>query len=182
MLTTDREDLYERVLFLRDHGRVPGDTTYCNTEIAFKYKMSSMQAALGLGQIERIEELVARKRQIFRWYEERLGDVRGIQLNSECDGVTSSYWFVTFVMDALPFRRKEHIIKMLANHHIDSRPFFQPLSSLPAYAQSDQAELARQRNRVSYRISPSGVNLPSGMNLDEQKVDYVCGVLRNLLR
>src|SRR3989304_2109034 len=68
MLVTDREDVYQRVLVLRDHGRQPGDKMFLNTEIAYKYKMSSMQAALGLGQLEGIDELVPRKRQIFSWY------------------------------------------------------------------------------------------------------------------
>ena len=57
---TDSQDVHERAQFLRDHGRRPGDVQFFNTEVAFKYKMSSMQAALGLAQLERIEELVAR--------------------------------------------------------------------------------------------------------------------------
>lgn len=81
MLVTDREDIYHRVLFLRDHGRQPGDKMFWNTEVAYKYKMSSLQAALGLAQLERIEELVARKREIFAWYQQELGDIEGITLN-----------------------------------------------------------------------------------------------------
>jgi perosamine synthetase len=65
MLVTDREDIYQRVLQLRDHGRRPGDTLFWNYEVAHKYKMSSMQAALGLAQLERIEELLARKVETF---------------------------------------------------------------------------------------------------------------------
>ena len=61
MLITDDEKIYERILFLRDHGRIPGDTLFENSEVAFKYKMSHLQAAFGLGQIERAEELVAKK-------------------------------------------------------------------------------------------------------------------------
>ena len=55
-------------MVLRDHGRQPGDRMFYNQEIAFKYKMSALQAAFGLAQIERIDELVARKREIFSWY------------------------------------------------------------------------------------------------------------------
>jgi len=62
MVVTDREDLYERMSMLRDHGRMPGDTSFFNAEVAYKYKMSSLQAALGLAQVERVEELIARKR------------------------------------------------------------------------------------------------------------------------
>src|SRR3989442_15874925 len=70
MLVTNDQQLYERVLVLRDHGRAPGDRQFFNREVAFKYKMSSLQAALGLAQLERIDELIARKRQIFKWYQD----------------------------------------------------------------------------------------------------------------
>jgi perosamine synthetase len=66
MLVSDDDDFHDRCLFLRDHGRVPGDVTFRNTEVAFKYKMSALQAALGLAQVERADELVAKKRQIWR--------------------------------------------------------------------------------------------------------------------
>jgi len=65
MLATDNKDLYDRCLALRDHGRAPGEKMFWNAEVGYKYKMSSMQAALGLAQLERIDELVERKRQIF---------------------------------------------------------------------------------------------------------------------
>jgi perosamine synthetase len=65
MLITNQEGIFHRCLFLRDHGRKPGDKMFWNTEVAYKYKMSSMQAALGLAQLERIDELVECKRQIF---------------------------------------------------------------------------------------------------------------------
>ena len=71
MLVTDRDDIHHRVLFLRDHGRKPGDNLFWNTEVAYKYKMSSMQAALGLAQLERIDELIERKREIFRLVQRR---------------------------------------------------------------------------------------------------------------
>ena len=64
LLATDDSNVYERVMVLRDHGRQPGDTMFFNAEVGYKYKMSSMQAALGLAQLERVEELVARKREI----------------------------------------------------------------------------------------------------------------------
>ena len=68
MLVTDHANIYERVLLLRDHGRRPTDKMFWNSEVAYKYKMSSMQAALGLAQLERIGELAERKREIFAWY------------------------------------------------------------------------------------------------------------------
>lgn len=181
MLVTDDENLYQRAMVLRDHGRPPGDKMFCNTDVAFKYKMSSMQAALGLGQIERIDELIDRKRQIFSWYQEKLKDVEGVTLNSEAEDVKNTYWMVSVIIDSKLGLEKERLMRLLAEQNIDSRPFFRPLSSIPAYEGSEQADLARRRNHVSYRIAPFGVNLPSGLNLDEEKVEYACHALRTLL-
>ena len=182
MLVTDRDDLQARVLVLRDHGRQPGDRMFFNTEVAYKYKMSSMQAALGLAQLERVEELVARKREIFSWYQQELADCAGVTLNYEAPGTKNSYWMVTAVFDECLGLKKEAIIAHLAEHQIDSRPFFHPLSSIPAYRETAQAQVARSRNVVSYRISPFAVNLPSALNLTPQSVRRVTDVLKNLLR
>lgn len=182
MLVTDREDLYRRALVLRDHGRPPGDTMFCNSDVAFKYKMSSMQAALGLAQIERIDELIDYKRQIFSWYQERLKDVEGVTLNAEAEGVKSTYWMVSVIIDSRFGIDKERLMRLMAEKNIDCRPFFRPLSSIPAYEGTEQADAARRRNQVSYRIAPYGVNLPSGLNLNEETVEYVCDSLCVVLR
>jgi perosamine synthetase len=91
MLVTDDESLFRRTLVLRDHGRKPGDKQFWNTEIAYKYKMSSMQAALGLAQLERIEELIERKREIFGWYRQELESVEEITLNCPARGTVTGW-------------------------------------------------------------------------------------------
>jgi perosamine synthetase len=182
MLVTDREDVYRRALVLRDHGRKPGDKTFFNTEIAYKYKMSSMQAALGLAQLERIEELISRKRQIFSWYQTQLADIEGVTLNYEAPSTKNTYWMITAILDQGFGMTKDIWIREMSEANIDCRPFFHPLSSLPAYEHLEEAMQARQRNRVSYEISPYGINLPSGLSMTEEKVKYVCDKLRDVLQ
>lgn len=182
MLVTDREDIYHRVLFLRGHGRNPGDIMFYNTEVAYKYKMSSMQAALGLAQIERIEELVNQKRKIFSWYEKELSGVKGVTLNYEASGTKNSYWMVTIVLDKSFGLKKDRLMELMADKNIDCRPFFHPLSSLPAYKDLPQAETAKKANKISYNISPFGLNLPSGASLTEDKVIYICNKLKDILK
>lgn len=183
MLVTDRSDLYERALVLGDHGRRPAERgNFWNHEIAYKYKMSSMQAALGLAQLERIDELVERKRQIFGWYQSRLAAVDGITLNVEPPGTKNSYWMVTAILDAGLGLTKDRLIPLMEERKALCRPVFHPLSSLPAYKGLPQAEEARRRNTVSYRISPLGVNLPCGMSMTAEKVDYVCDSLMQILQ
>jgi len=181
MLVTDREDLYQRCLTLRDHGKISGKKMFWNAEVAYKYKMSSLQAALGLAQIERIDELVEKKRQIFRWYVERLGKIDGISLNCEPPGTKNSFWMVTVIFDPEFGLLKEDIMQKLKEKNIDTRPFFYPLSSQPAYSMNTHIRQARARNVISYRISPYGINLPCGLNLNEEIVNYICDRLKLVL-
>jgi perosamine synthetase len=129
MLVTGREDLFKRIQVLRDHGRQPGDRMFFNTEVAYKYKMSSMQAALGLAQLERIDELLERKRQQFEWYKEGLAGIQGITLNAEPAGTRNAFWMVTIVLDQKFGLNKMRLIELLAEQGMDSRPFFHPLSA-----------------------------------------------------
>lgn len=181
MLVTNREDVYRRSLFLRDHGRRPGDKMFFNAEVAYKYKMSSMQAALGLAQLERIEELVAHKRRIFAWYEEELADVGRLALNYESPETKNTYWMVSAIVDRQFGISKERLMELMDKQNIDCRPFFHPLSSIPAYQNLEQARQARERNKNAYKISPYGINLPSGLNITKEKVDYVCKALKEIL-
>ena len=181
MLVTDREDLYQRFLVLRDHGRQPGDKFFFNTEIGYKYKMSGLQAALGLAQLERIEELITRKRQIFHWYREELADIPALTLNHEPPDSKNTYWMVTVVLPEELRLTKKEVLHWMDQHGIDCRPFFHPLSSLPAYHDHPDVLRARGRNKVSYRISPYAVNLPSGLGLTRENVRHVCDTLEELL-
>jgi perosamine synthetase len=181
MLVTDRAETHQRVLFLRDHGRDPGGRMFWNTEVAYKYRMSSLQAALGLAQLERIEELLARKRQIVDWYRRALAGVKGLTLPRDADGARSVPWMVTVIVAETFGVQKEGLIEEMRAHGIECRPFFYPLSSLPAYAHLAQAREASRRNTVSYRLSPYGINLPSGLMLTREAVAYVCETLNGLL-
>jgi len=181
MLVTNRDDIYRRCLFLRDHGRKPGDKLFYNTEVAYKYKMSSMQAALGLAQLERVEELIERKRQIFNWYASELANVEGITINYEAPETKNTYWMVTVILDKKFGMTKDQLMELMSKKNIDCRPFFHPLSSLPAYQHLEQIMDAKQ-NLVSYEISPYGLNLPSALNLNRERVTLVCNTLKSILK
>lgn len=177
MLLTDNEAIYRRCLILRDHGREPKSGLFWNLEVAYKYKMSSMQAALGLAQLERIDELVERKREIFSWYQNELGSSRRLVLNHEQKWVKNSYWMVTVIVSGSRRIEKEKIIQKLSERSIDSRPFFYRLSTMPAY----RGRFAAVTSPNADRIAPFGVNLPSALNLSEEQVNYVSQSLLSLL-
>jgi perosamine synthetase len=182
LLVTDDEALYERVMVLRDHGRPPGDRLFYNDEVAYKYRMSALQAALGLAQLERLDELVAKKRRIFGWYRERLADEPGLRLNHEPAGVMNSYWMVTLIFNSALGFDKIALMRKLEARAIASRPFFFPLSDLPAYRETKEAGRARERNRVAYEISPYGINLPSALSLEAGDIDIICRELKAIFR
>ena len=138
--------------------------------ITYKYKMNSTQSTLGLTQLERVDELAARKREICGWRRDALAGPDGLTLNAEPPGARNSYWMVTVILDSKSGIRKEQVMAQLSAQGIASRPFFYPLSSLPAYAGLRQAQEAQERNRVGYAISPYGVNLPCAMNLTQEQV------------
>ena len=140
-----------------------------------------MQAALGLAQLERLDELMDRKREIFGWYKKELSDIPGLSLNPELPTTKNAYWMITAVLDPSLGIEKDYLRRELSAKNIDSRPFFHPLSSIPAYEGTEQARQALRRNSVSYRIAPYGINLPSGLNMTEPMVEYVSDVLRSIL-
>jgi perosamine synthetase len=174
MLCCNDEAIFERIHFLADHGR-DKHIPFQISEVGYKYKLSNLQAAMGLAQLERIEELVARKRVIYGWYRERLADLPGVTLNAEAPYARSIYWMSSLFLDDNAGVRRDDVIKGLKARGIDSRPFFPPMSSFPMFRSREQ------ENPVAYRISRSGINLPSGHNLTEEDVDRVCTALREVL-
>ena len=182
MLVCDDPGFFERCQFLRDHGRTPGDVTFRSTEVGFKYKMSAMQAAMGLAQTERLAELLQRKREIFNLYKEYLAGAPEIILNHEPENVLNSYWMVTALFPEAFRLEKPALIAAFREQGIAARPMFDPLSDIPAFARTPQAIAARARNRVSYAVAPRGLNLPSGHLLSREDIARVCVTLKEILR
>ncbi len=181
MLASDDARLIERVRFLRDHGRSPGDRQFQNTEIAWKYKMSAVQAALGIAQMERIDALIEQKRRIFGWYSDRLGARNDLALNAEPAGVTNSYWMVTMVPEAGLGLDKFDLQEAFRSRNVDTRPFFSPLSTLPAFAGRPEARRFTGPGDRGRAVARSGLNLPSGYTITEELVDLVCGVVDEVM-
>lgn len=174
MLVTNDENIMERARFLNDHGRDPNRTLF-NIEIGYKYKMSNLQAALGLAQTERAEEIVAKKREIYEWYNERLGDIEGLRLNIERPWARSIFWMSSITLGKeMNISRDEFMVK-LKERNIDSRPFFYPISSFPMF---DNANI---NNPVAYDVPLRGINLPSGHERTEEEIDYVCAHIQEIV-
>ncbi len=172
MLVTNREDLFARVKSLGDHGRDPS-RPLAAVEVGYKYKMSNIQAALGLAQLERVDELVNRKREINNLYQSFLNKNQKINVSKELEGCKSIFWMTSIELIDADFQLREKFMKALKDRKIDSRPVFSPMSSLPMFRK-------KLENPVSYKIGASSINLPSGHNLKDEEIEYVSNVINEL--
>jgi len=171
MLTTDDAALAARCRMLRDHA-MPPEKRYWHDEIGFNYRMTNLQAAVGVAQMERIDEFLARKRQIARWYCAGLAGIPGLTLPAQAEGYVNIYWMFSVLVDA-PFPlHRDALIPALREQGIDSRPFFHPMDTLPPYR-------AAEPRPVSLALSRTGLNLPSSPSLTEDQVAYICAVIRS---
>ena len=175
MFVTDDRELYEQVLTLSNHGRARRQAKQFWPEIVgFKYKMSNIQASIGLAQMERIDELVNRKRQIFRGYCERLDGLNGVTLNPESPGTTIGAWMPSAVFDPATGVTREKLQSAFAADNIDARVFFYPLSSLPMFDE-------QRDNRHAWDIPERAINLPSYHDIMPSEQDRVVAVIRECL-
>jgi len=180
-LVTNDKELYEKAKLFLHHGidQEREGKYYWSYEIGFNYQWTNIQAALALGQLRRIDELLEKKRLIYKWYKKALIGISGIRLNPNRDGNT--FWIVTAIVSPEYGLKKEEIMKKMKRYNIDVRPFFYPISSMPAYAQYCRGKDIKKINPVSYEISPYGICLPSAMSITEAEVRYVCKSLKKIL-
>lgn len=175
MFVTNDPELYEKVLTLSNHGRARGQTRqFWPDVVGFKYKMSNIQAAIGCGQMERIDELVADKRRVFEAYSKKL-DALPLHMNPEPVGTVNGYWMPTVVVQKDRDFCRENLLSDYAKNNIDGRVFFWPLSSLPMFTEQGQ-------NQFSYSIAKNGVNLPSYFGITEEEIAFVSQIVANHLQ
>jgi perosamine synthetase len=173
MLLTSDDKLFERAYEIWNQGRNPG-TFWIRTN-GLKYKMSNVQAAIGLGQLERTDAMVDAKRRIFRWYEEGLRGVPHITLCREPENTRSIYWMSSILIDDSSPLSREDLSKALKAKNVDTRPVFPAISQYPIWP------LRQPAPPVAKYVGDHGMNLPSGVCLRRDEVQYVCDQIRAAL-
>jgi perosamine synthetase len=170
MLITDDAKLAARCRQLRDHG-MPPERRYWHDEVGFNYRITNMQAAVGVAQMTRMDEVIRRKRAIAEQYAQELAEVPGITMMAEGEGTTAVFWLVSALIDS-PFPlSRDALVVALRQERIDSRPFFHPLDTLPPYRTSNPSPTALS-------LSRRGINLPSSPTLSSAQVSRICATLR----
>lgn len=180
MLLLDDERLFERCMFLRDHGRKPDGPPYYNYEVTYKYMPFNLQAAMGYAQFQRIGELLQKKRWILACYKEKLSDIDDIEFNAEPEGGVNGAWITGLLIGKSYHIDKKEAMERLNALGLPVRPFFYPLSSLPAYPGSET--IYRGRNPRAYDICARGINLPGALIMTEEQIDHVCDGVRKMLK
>lgn len=180
MLVTSDDELAARLRFLKDHG-MSKERRYFHTELAFNYRMTNIQAALGVAQIEQVEGFIERKRELMRWYREDLAGCAGVLLNPDVPGFESVYWMISAVLAGDSKRSRDEVAAILRSRGVDSRPFFVPMSALPHLRQFRQVGVDSDGCPVASRLGEHGLNLPSGCGLSRTAVGRVTSALRAAL-
>jgi perosamine synthetase len=171
MFVTNDSALYEHVLTLSNHGRARDQTRqFWPDMVGFKYKMSNVQAAIGCAQMERIDELIGRKRDIFSYYKTQLGKLPGISMNPEPEGTINGAWMPTVVFDIKTGVSRETLQAAFSEENVDARVFFWPLSSLSTFKSKDE-------NVNAYSIPERAINLPSYHDMTKEDQVRVVGTL-----
>jgi perosamine synthetase len=175
MFVTSDSALYERVLTLSNHGRSRSQLKqFWPDVVGFKYKMSNIQAALGCAQMERIESLIRRKREIFYYYCDRVRDLRGVAMNPEPSNIVNGAWMPTVVFDKAAGVTREKLCAAFAAENIDARVFFYPLSGLPMFERVP-------KNRNASDIPTRAINLPSYHDMTDQEQDRVVKTIQKVM-
>lgn len=172
IIVTDHQEWAERAYFLENQGRYSSDP-YWHPEIGYNYRMTNVQAAIGLAQFERIEDLIAIRRRNALHYNQRLADLPGLTLPPETAWATNVYWMYSVVIGDDFGLSRDDLRHRLREANIDSRPFFYPVHTLPMYHSSQSLSVAEDLGR-------RGLNLPSGATLTAEQVDFICDTLIKL--
>lgn len=171
MFVTNDPAIYERVLTLSNHGRARGQIKQFWPDIVgFKFKMSNIQAAIGCGQIERIDELVDRKREILAFYKKHLAACPEVFMNPEPQGTINGSWMPTVVFSRETGITLKKLQTAFLVESIDARVFFWPLSGLPMFP-------LNLKNRVARDIPERAINLPSYHDMTQAEMTCVVDVI-----
>lgn len=175
MCVTDDGALADRLRLLRDHGMDP-KRSYWHEVIGFNYRMTNLQAAVGVAQTRKLPGFIEKKRQIAHWYAEDLAPLARagrLRLHPEAAWARNVYWMYSVILgDTAP--SLDVVRARLDDRGVDSRPFFHPVHTLPPYADG-------QRLPVAERLASRGLNLPSGTGLEQADVQRVARALGEAL-
>jgi perosamine synthetase len=164
MITTDDAEFYRKACFLRDQA-MSKEKRYWHDIVGFNYRMTNLQAALGLAQMESIDDMLARRAEILAQYRATIATSERIRLNFTANWAKSAYWMICLEVDDFDDERRGRFMQRLKDRGIDSRPYFYPMSAMPMYKCRTPARAAVK--------SVIGLNLPTYHDLTPAQIERV---------
>ncbi len=172
MITTNNTDLANKTRMLRDHA-MDSKKRYWHNCVGYNYRLTNIQAAIGVAQMEHIEEFIEIKRRNAYCYNSLLKDTKGITLPPEEKNCKNVYWMYSILIEEEFGISRDEVMVLLSKEGIDTRPFFYPLHSLPMYKTNTKFPVAEN-------LSLKGLNLPSAATLTEENINFICSKLKSL--
>lgn len=169
-ITTNDGSLAARIRMLRDHA-MSSETRYWHTELGYNYRMTNLQAALGVAQMKRVDFLIESRMRLLDAYRNIL-QPRGIETNPAVMGHPVN-WLVTAVVDGLTREERDNVMLRMREAGVDSRPFFIPMTMLPMYK--------TEPNPIAAQLSASGFNLPTFVGMTVEQVETAAHVFLHAL-
>jgi perosamine synthetase len=179
MVVTNDDDLAEKVRKLRDQAYSAKMRKWLvHDDIGFNYRLTNLQAAIGLAQLERIEEFVKKHRENAYYYNSLLKGIQGITLPPEASWAKNVYWMYTILIneEVLGITRDE-IMKRLDKYGVDTRASFLPIHLQPPY----KDVYGREKYPVAELLGRRGINLPSGNTTSREEIEYVVSALKEVI-
>jgi len=174
MIVTDRPDWAALFRSLRNQGRDVFDAWLNHSRLGYNYRLPELSAALGVAQLGRLEELLAKREDVAQHYTERLAQITGVQVPYISPNTTRMSWFV-YVIRLAPEVDRRKVMASLEAVGVPSRPYFTPIHLQPYYCR--EFGFREGDFPVTERVAASVLALPFYGNMDEEAVDYVCDAL-----
>ncbi|MDD4628696.1 MAG: DegT/DnrJ/EryC1/StrS family aminotransferase [Candidatus Peribacteraceae bacterium] len=176
IVCTDDDELAERARSLHDLAH-SSKKRFLHEDVGFNYRMTNLQAALGFGQLEHLEEFLEKKRHMTARYREGLQGIRGLHLPVTKDYAGNVFWMYAIRVDETFGMTRDALRTALKDRGIDTREFFLPCHSQPAVAKRFPT---KESFPVSERVAQEGFYLPSGLAITDEQIDRVCDAIREI--
>lgn len=167
MITTNNDYIAEQARYLKSDAM---DKPYWHSRVGYNFCMTNMQAAIGLAQLERIDDILERKKCVAQYYKDRLGEYQ-----VTAPWADNVHWMYSVVIDERKAQRGE-VIDILSQKGIETRPVFYPIPIMPPYK-----KYARGDYPISRYVANRGINLPSHPGLTEEELEYICDCVERFL-
>ena len=173
MVVTKDAELAEHIKYLTTQAKAPGPVYY-HTEIGYNYRLTNVQAAIGVAQLEKIDQFITKRRAIAHYYQQALKDVPGITVGGEAEWAWNNYWLSWILVETDYGKSKDELLKELNDKGIEARAFFIPLHTLPPYRSYQAYQISK-----ALELYDKGINLPSHTTLEEEDLEIVVDTIKN---